>query len=217
MKRGYILAEMAIAIVIAALLGGAFTAMSYYMYQSSNTLKNQNSKIILDVVRSRLLELAKDVDSDGFFELVMHSSDNTLPLEVSITVDAWGAPIYYVTQDFGDLNSVDTHYSHETGAISPNPNVQGRLISKGANGILETDVTHSEAGGDDIMLEIGVGELNHFKLYGGSEIEPQTRNYNSAIVSTIQPSNPNIGTLWYNSDDNNMTIYDGTSWQPLSQ
>lgn len=215
MKRGYILAEMAVAVVIASLLAGAFTAMMYYMNVSSNTLKSENSKIILQVVRSRLLDMAKDVDSDSFFELPMHQASNTLPLNVSITVDAWGKPLYYITQDFGIVNGVDMNYSYLSDAISPNANIQGRVISLGINGVLETNTTDPAARGDDIMLEIGVGEINHFKLYGGSEIEAQTRNYNSAIVSTTPPSNPSVGTLWYNSNDANMTIYDGSTWKGL--
>jgi hypothetical protein len=215
LKRGYILAEVAVAIVIAALLAGAFTAMTYYMNIASNSLKSENSKIILDVVRSRVLELARDVDNDSFFELPMHQSDNSLPLEVAISVDAWGESIYYVTQDFGVINAVDLNYSHTADAISVNANIQGRVISKGANRTLETNATHASAQGDDIMVEIGTGELNHFKLYGGSEIEAQTRNYNSAIVSNTAPSNPSIGTLWYNTDENNMTIFDGVTWKGL--
>lgn len=216
MKKGYILAEVAVAIVIASLLAGAFTAMMYYMNISSNTLKSENSKIILDVVRSRLLNLAKDIDSDSYFELPMHEADNTLPLEVAITTDAWGREIFYATKDYGAINA-DCNYSCEVDAISANENIQGRLLSYGANGLLETNATHTSARGDDIMLEIGVGELNHFKLYGGSEISSETRNYNSAIVSAAEPVSPSVGTLWYDTNDNNMTIYDGSNWQPLTQ
>jgi hypothetical protein len=215
LKQGYILAEMAVAIVIAALLAGAFTAMTYYMNIASNSLKSENSKIILDVVRSRVLELARDVDNDSFFELPMHGNDNSLPIEAAISIDAWGEAIYYITQDYGIVNGVDLNYSHTTDAVSPNANIQGRLISKGANQTLETNATHASAQGDDLMIEIGTGELNHFKLYGGSEIQSQTRNYNSAIVSNTAPNNPAIGTLWYNTDEQNMTIFDGISWKGL--
>ncbi|MEO1953904.1 MAG: hypothetical protein ABGW74_04295, partial [Campylobacterales bacterium] len=62
-----------------------------------------------------------------------------------------------------------------------------RLVSSGQDMVLDTDENDSEAQNDDLMLEIGIGELNHFKLYSGSEITTQTRAYNSAIVSDTEP------------------------------
>jgi len=90
LKKAYILAELAVGMIIAALLAGAFTAMGYYINITSNTLKHENSKIILDVIRSRLLHLAKDVDDDGYFELLMHEDGMGIPLEAGISIDAWG-------------------------------------------------------------------------------------------------------------------------------
>ncbi len=209
------MAEVAVAVVIAGLLAAAFTAMGYYMQASSNQLKIQNSKTILDVVRSRLLYLAKDVDDDSFFELLAAKDNSTVPMQAGIATDAWGQPIVYTEKDFGTANSVDHNYSFSTDAISPDPNVQGRLVSKGIDGILQTTASDINASGDDIMVEIGVGELNHFKLYGGSEIQTQTRNYNSAIVSDDAPSDPNTGTLWYESDTDTMYIYKAGTWQTL--
>jgi len=113
------------------------------------------------------------------------------------------------------MRGVSLNYTNYTGSISPSVNAQGRLISKGSNRILETNTTHAVAQGDDLLLEIGTGELNHYKLYGGSEISSQTRGYNSAIVSETAPLSPNIGTLWYKPNDNNMSIYDGSNWIPL--
>ena len=66
------------------------------------------------------------------------------------------------------------------------------------------------------MLEIGVGEVNHYKLYGGSEITTQTRGYNSAIISGVAPATPINGTLWYDTSGATppLKIYDSntTSW-----
>ena len=196
---------MAIAIVIAALLAGAFVSMSYYMQQSSDRLKYENSKIILEVVRSRLLHLATPANNHSCFDLPAHETDNTLPLNVGISTDAWGQELYY--EALQDCTTAQT--------IGPNDNVVARIISKGSSGTMHTDDTDTKASGDDLMIEIGIGELNHFKLYGGSEIAEETRNYHSAIFSNQAPNNPTTGTLWYNTDDDNLTIYDGDEWRGL--
>ena len=214
MRRGYMLAEMMISIVIAGIVAAVFTTMNYYTHIQSNILKQQNSKTILEVIRSRLINSAEDPDSDSYFELLKEEADNTLPVSIGIGTDAWAKRVHYYTIDMGDSDGTNAPYADTTTSISPNDNIAGRLVSSGEDMVLDTTATDSVAQNDDLMLEIGIGELNHFKLYAGSEITTETRAYNSAIVSSTEPLNPIDGTLWYDTDDNQLKMYDTatSSW-----
>lgn len=208
MRKGYMLAEAMIAVVIAGVVAAIFTTINYYTYIQSNMLKQQNTKTILEVIRSRLLNLAQDPDGDSYFELPKEdNATSTLPISAGIGTDAWGQRIYYYTIDLGDANEVNASYADTNTSISPNENIAGRLISSGEDMSLDTNASDSTAQGDDLMLEIGIGELNHFKLYGGSEIVSQTRGYNSAIVSATEPSSPIDGALWYDTTIPVLKIY----------
>ncbi len=214
MRKGYLLVEALLGILIAGIVAAIFTTMNYYTHIQSNILKQQNSKTILEVLRSRLINSAEDPDSDSYFELLKEEADSTLPVSVGLGTDAWAKRIYYYTIDLGDSDGTNAPYADTTTSISPNDNIAGRLISSGEDMILDTTATDSVAQNDDLMLEVGVGELNHFKLYGGSEIATETRAYNSAIVSDAEPSNPIDGTLWYDTNESKLKIYDAdsTSW-----
>ena len=207
MRQGYMLAEAMIAIVIAGTIATIFTGMNYYTYLQSNVLKQQNTKIILEVIRSRLVNLATNPDIDEHFELLKEDTNNTLPIAVGLGVDAWGKRIFYSTIDLGSSNTVDASYADTNTSISPNSNISGRLISFGEDGVLDTNATDSISQNDDLMLEIGVGELNHYKLYGGSEIPTETRAYNSAIISATAPANPINGTIWLDNSASPVTLY----------
>ncbi len=208
MKNGYLLIEAMIAIIIAGIVAAVFTTMSYYTHIQSNVLKQQNTKTMLDVIRSRLIDLAEDPDADSYFELLKEEADSTLPVTVGLGTDAWAKRVYYYTIDLGASDGTNAPYADTTTAISPNDNIAGRLVSSGEDMVLDTSSTDSTAQGDDLLLEIGVGELNHFKLYGGSEITTQTRAYNSAIVSATEPATPIDGTLWYDTGNSILKIYD---------
>lgn len=218
MRRGYLLIEAMIAIVISGVVAAGFITMNYYSNIQSNLLKQQNTKIILEVLRSRLLNYAQDPDTDSYFELLKEDTNNTLPVNIGLGTDAWRKRIYYYTIDLGDSDGTNAPYADTTTAISPNDMVAGRLISSGEDMTLNTASTDSIAQGDDLMLEIGVGELNHFKLYGGSEITTQTRAYNSAIVSNTQPLTPTNGTMWYDTLNNKLKVYDLDSslWRDIN-
>ncbi len=205
MKKGFMLVEVMIAIVMAGIIATVLATMGYYTMIQANSLKLQNTKTILEVIRSRLVGLATDPDADSYFELLKQDVNSTVPVSVGLGKDAWGRNIYYTTYDFGIANVIDPIYADTNTSISPNDNVLGRLISTGEDGILDTNATSSTAQGDDLMIEIGIGETNHLKLYGGSEITTQTRGYNSAIVSSTAPLTPTHGTLWY--CDTNATLY----------
>ena len=199
MRKAYLLVEALMAVMIAGIVATVFTTMNYYTHIQSNILKQQNTKTILEVVRSRLLSSAKDPDTDSYFEL-LKEDNNTLPINVGLGTDAWAKRIYYSTIDLGLSDGTNAPYADTTDSISPNDNIAGRLISSGEDMVLNTTATDSVAQGDDLMLEIGVGELNHFKLYGSSEITTETRGYNSAIMAIDAPQNPIHGTLWYDTD-----------------
>lgn len=211
------MAEAMIAVVIAGTVAAVFTTMNYYTHLQSNVLKRQNTKTMLEVIRSRLLVLASDPDSDSYFELLKEEADNTLPTNVGLGTDAWGKRIYYYTIDLGTSDGTNAPYADSNATISPNENIAGRLVSSGEDMSLDTDETHSVAQGDDLMLEIGIGELNHFKLYGSSEITTETRGYNSAIVSDTEPANPINGALWYDTTISRLKIYSQTdsNWTTL--
>lgn len=207
MRHAYFIIEAMIAIIIAGVVAAAFTMMNYYTNIQSSMLKQQNTKTILEVIRSRLLNLASDPDSDSYFELLKEDENNTLPISIGIGTDAWGKTIFYSTIDLGTQNNINALYADTNTSISPNSNIAGRLVSSGEDMILSTNATHSTAQNDDIMLEIGLGELNHFKLYGSSEITTETRGYNSAIVSAIEPTSPINGALWYDTTISKLKIY----------
>ena len=218
MRNAYLLLEAMIAIIIAGIVATIFTTMNYYTNIQSNILKQQNTKTILEVVRSRLLASAENVDNDSYFELLKQEDDNTLPISVGLGTDAWAKRIYYYTIDLGVHNDINASYADTNTSISPNANIAGRLVSSGEDMILDTYDTNKTAQNDDLMLEIGVGELNHFKLYGGSEITTETRAYNSAIVSGNEPSAPiNNGTLWYDTNNSVLKIYSesNSTWTSL--
>jgi len=214
MRNAYMIAEVMIAVVMAGAILSVFTTINYFGNIQSNMLKQQNTKIILEVIRSRLLKSADDPDGDQYFELLKEDENSTLPVSIGTGTDAWGKRIQYTTIDLGDQNIFDTTYADSNTSISPNANIAGRLLSSGENRRFETNTTNSESQGDDLMLEIGVGELNHFKLYGGSEIASETRGYNSAIVSGTEPTTPINGTIWYDTSVSKLKIYNesNASW-----
>lgn len=220
MRKGMMLVEVMIAIIMAGILAAVLGTMGYYTMMQGNTLKQQNSKTMIEVIRSRLLNLAANPDNDSYFELLKEDTNNTVPVVVGLGKDAWGRNIFYSTYDFGDANGNST-YAQNTTSISPNSNVLGRLISKGEDGILQTDASHEIAEGDDILLEIGIGETNHLKLYNGSEVTTETRGYNSAIVALSSdplPTSPINGTILFLRDTNVTKIYDinTSSWIQIS-
>lgn len=218
MRKGYFLIEAMIAIIIAGIVAGAFTMMNYYTQIQSDLLKQQNTKTMLEVIRSRLVHLAADPDSDSYFELPKEDSNNTTPISIGLGTDAWAKKIYYYTIDLGIANTVDSSYADTNTSISPNANIAGRLISTGEDMILNTDSNDSTAQNDDLMLEIGVGEINHFKLYGSSEITTETRGYNSAIVSASEPTTPIDGSLWFDTNVSVLKVYSQTdaNWTSIN-
>lgn len=214
------LVEVMIAVIMAGIIAAVLATMGYYTMIQGNTLKYQNTKTILEVIRSRLVGLAKDADSDSYFELLKQETNSTVPVVAGLGKDAWGRNIQYTTYDFGVANAIDPLYADTNTSISPNSNVLGRLISLGEDGILQTLSTHTVAQGDDLMIEIGIGETNHLKLYGGSEITTETRGYNSAVVSLSTdpfPTSPINGTIVFHRDTNLTYIYDSnTTWVQIN-
>jgi|GEM_PF-867123 prepilin-type N-terminal cleavage/methylation domain-containing protein len=210
MKKGFMLIEVMVAIIMAGILAAVLATIGYYTLIQGNTLKQQNSKTMLEVIRSRLLNLAANPDNDSYFELLVEDANNTVPVIIGLGKDGWGRNIFYSTYDFGDANGNST-YAQNTTSISPNANVLGRLISRGEDGVLDTDENDSIAQNDDILLEIGIGETNHLKLYSGSEVSTQTRGYNSAIVALSTdplPTSPINGMILFLRDTNVTKIYD---------
>ncbi len=212
-KKGFMLVEVMIAIIMAGILAAVLGTIGYYTVMQGNTLKMQNTKTILDVVRSRLVNLAANPDNDQYFELLKEDANNTVPVAAGLGKDAWGRNLFYSTYDFGTLNTFDSNYTNNQVAIAPvsNANILGRLISYGEDGILQTNATHSVAQGDDLMIEIGIGETNHLRLYGGSDITTETRGYNSVVVSATTPTNIYPGLLWHNTSDNRLYLYDANT------
>lgn len=218
MRKGMMLVEVMISIIMAGILAAVLATMGYYTIIQGNTLKQQNSKTMLEVIRSRLLNQASNPDNDAYFELLKEAADNTVPVSIGLGKDAWGRNIFYGTFDFGMHNTNATYADNNSTSISPNSNVLGRLISKGEDGVLQTLATDATAKGDDILLEIGIGETNHLKLYNGSEVSTQTRGYNSAIISSSAPASPLNGTLWYCDTNATLNMYNASTsqWTQIS-
>lgn len=220
-KKGFMLIEVMIAVIMAGVIAAALATIGYYTVIQGNLLKQQNTKTILEVIRSRLVGLAANPDNDAYFELLKEEANTTVPVIAGLGKDAWGRNIKYTTYDFGIPNTGDPLYADTNTSISPNTNVLGRLISLGEDGILQTNATHTTAQGDDLMIEIGIGETNHLKLYGGSEITTQTRGYNSAVVSLSTdafPASPINGTIVFHRDTNLTYVYDinTTTWVQIN-
>jgi type II secretory pathway pseudopilin PulG len=212
MRKGMMLIEVMIAIIMAGILAAVLATIGYYTIIQGNTLKQQNSKTMLEVIRSRLLNSASNPDNDSYFEL-LKEVNSTVPVIIGLGKDAWGRNIYYSTYDFGTHNTNPTYADNNSTSISINANVLGRLVSKGEDGILQTTAADATAKSDDIMLEIGIGETNHLKLYNGSVVSTQTRGYNSALVSTstTPPATPINGTIWFQRDTNRTMVYDSNT------
>jgi type II secretory pathway pseudopilin PulG len=79
MKKGFMLVEVMIAIIMAGVLAAVLATMGYYTLMQGNTLKQQNSKTMLEVIRSRLLNAAANPDNDSYFELLQEDTNNTVP------------------------------------------------------------------------------------------------------------------------------------------
>ncbi len=201
-----------IAIIIAGSIATVYVSMSYYTNLQANLMKYQNTKTILDVVRSRVIHLAADPDSDNYFECLKEDVYFELPVDVGLGVDAWGKRIKYLTYDFGVHNGSDAAYADTNTSISPNTNILARLLSSGEDMSFDTNVTNSTAQGDDLLLEVNIADVNHYKLYGGKEV-----GYNSAIVSATVPTTPIDGTLWYDTANSALKIYSdaNTSWNSI--
>ena len=215
MRRGYLLIEALIAVFIAGVVAMIFATINYYNSIQSDILRIESTKQILDVVRSRLITDSNDTESDGYFEFLKPNASDTLPTSMPLRSDAWGREIKYYAQDYGVANS-DANYTTNTTSISPNANILAKVISTGPDGVLDTALTDSSAKNDDIMVEIGIGETNHLKLYGGSEISTQTRSYNSAIVSATAPASPTVGLLWVDTSTTRLKVWDGTTWKKVN-
>jgi type II secretory pathway pseudopilin PulG len=218
MKKAYVLMDVMIAVFIVGIITAAFTTINMYSFMQIDIMKRENTKQILEIVRSRLIEKAQDIDSDGYFELPKEDSSNSIPSNIIATTDAWGVSLFYSTYDFGDDNTINTNYANSKTQITPNNNILARVISAGENGKIETTSTDQDVINDDIMIEIAIGETNHFKLYNGSSIEEQTRNYNSVVVSTSEPTNPNNGLIWLDSNENKLKVFiqSTNSWKEFN-
>jgi hypothetical protein len=200
-RRAYFLAEAMIAIIIAGSIATVYVSMSYYTNIQANLMKYQNTKTILDVIRSRIIHDAQDPDSDNYFEPLKEDGSSELPASIGLGVDAWGKRIKYTTFDFNDSN-IDPNYANTTDQISPNSEVAARLLSSGENLSFETDENNATAQGDDLLLEITTSEINHYKLYGGKVL-----NFNTAVVSATEPTLEIDGTLWYDTNASKLKIY----------
>jgi hypothetical protein len=206
MKKAYVLMDVMIAIFVVGIITAVFTTMNIYSFMQIDIMKRENTKQILEIVRSRLIQESNDVDGDGYFEFVK-DANSKIPSSIIATTDAWGVSLFYQAYDMGTLNSTNINFTNNKTSITPNSNILARVISAGENGQIDTVSTDSIAKDDDIMIEIGIGETNHFKLYGSSEISEETRNYNSVIISNTVPSNPTNGLLWLDNSNNKLKVY----------
>ena len=100
-----------------------------------------------------LIGNSKDIDNDGISELLHEATGNTLPLTVPIrSTDDWGKQILYYTWDLGTANTNAIYSQNNT--APPIPNLIGRLISAGKDGIFQTSALSTTAQGDDIVVDI---------------------------------------------------------------
>lgn len=162
-KKGYFLAEAMIAIIIAGSIATVYVSMSYYTNMQANMMKHQNTKTILDVIRSRVIHTSADVDSDNFYEPLKEDNNTELPTQIGLGIDGWGKRIKYYSVDFNATNTNHTYADTNT-SISPNSEIVVRLVSGGENLTIDTNETSSIAQEDDILLEISVAEFNSYKL-----------------------------------------------------
>lgn len=131
--------------------------------QHSTSTKNN-----LTVIKNWLLANSKDVDNDTYPELVHEGTNNALPLSIPTRInDDWGSPIRYYTWDLGSAN-VNPVYSQNNTA-PPLPNLIGRIISAGKDGIFQTTAASTSAQGDDIVIDIFATDVGASDTSGWKE------------------------------------------------
>lgn len=212
-KKGYILIGTLLSISIASMLSYILYTQTITTKQNIDASLHNNTKQILIGVKAQLINQQADPDNDGKPELLKETNTYELPPSlIGVKTDGWGRTLVYCSWDLAPGINTNPNYSQRT-TTAPIANLIGRVISKGLDGILQTDcLTATNKLGDDLITDIYLGDALYSKLYSGTNISEATRGYNSVIYSPTEPSEKIIGLLWTNPSTNITQIWTGNTW-----
>lgn len=215
-QDGHTLIEVLVAL---GLIGLLLVAVSQFVdfstaFQRINVSIGSQEK--MRVVRSAIMQAAKDVDSDGYYELLLPELGALVPSSLNLgsyANDEWGTPFLYCAYDVGKTNTVDSAYVSNSPPFAPDYPL-GRIISAGKDKTFQTTCVDSTVLGDDIVLQITEADVRHANGgFGGfshqtGEIKPVTPSDNINLQkSLVTPGNFNILPL---VDPQGNTIKPGT-------
>lgn len=233
---------MFIQIVFAAVVVAMLALMSVGSTQLTTQTKRYGDSLStvhqLQLAKDLLIVYSKDVDSDGFNEVLAPDGEHLPALIQARLVQALGEAyspnVNYCAYDLGNTNGVDMAY------VSNNPayagtHVMAKIISPGPNGVFETTCADDVAKADDVMLTISheeiratPREIGGFADTGGS-ITPvfatDNVNWSKSLVTVGNfASLPNadlegnpikLGTIMYYNDgaETALAYYSVSGWK----
>lgn len=180
-NNGFAIADIVIAVAAMTFLIAIIIGFGGNVFSVSSLSKSVSTKNVLQQIKNVIIENARDVDSDTYYEVWKEQSGNGLPVGYTGTaIDAWGSALKYCTWDLGSANTVDPAYS-DNFVPPPQPGLVARIISAGRDRIMQTSCTDAVAQGDDIIAEIYHNEINSFfgtgsfAGIGPDYVEPETK------------------------------------------
>lgn len=180
-NKGFAIADIVIAVAAMTFLIAIIIGFGGNVFSVSSLSKSVSTKNVLQQIKNVIIENARDVDSDTYYEVWKEQSGNGLPVGYTGTaIDAWGSALKYCTWDLGSANTVDTAYS-DNFVTPPQPGLVARIISAGRDRIMQTSCTDTVAQGDDFIAEVYHNEINSFfgtgsfAGIGPDYVEPETK------------------------------------------
>lgn len=159
-QRGYILLSLTILTALMPML--ILIGLNYtdVIAKGGRNIKSHLTKTRMLTIRNVVASKAKDVDSDGYYEVLKEGASNTVPASISVnSKDEWGTDLRYCTWDSQNCNQTDATYTQNNpnapcaGVLPPSTNLVLRLISAGKDKTFQTDCLSVSSSGDDIMMD----------------------------------------------------------------
>lgn len=185
-QKGFALLGLMVALAAIPTAVLVTTQASNVMQTTNRFFQNNRLKQSLYVVRDFVTVNAQDVDGDGSFELPKEGAVNALPLGLPINPnDEYGTAYKYCTWDPAVANGVNATYS-QNHVAPPKADLIGKIISAGADRVIQTGCGDADTIGDDIAVEIYDSNVKNTNagISGWSHIDDK--------VTLLNPAN-NIG------------------------